>query len=66
MTIKQNIALLQGYIPYAGRDVNNKVIEVVRLYENGAIPNFKTAKNALEIITSKHKATIKANKPTNE
>ena len=57
MTFKNNIKLLNSYKSRSNPN-NDKIVSIIKLYEDKKIPNMKTAENAIALLTSKHKATI--------
>ena len=57
MTFKNNIKLLNTYKSRSNQN-NDKIVSIIKLYEDKKIPNMKTAENAIVLLTSKHKATV--------
>ena len=65
MTFKNNIKLLHSYKSRSNPN-NDKIVSIIKLYEDKKIPNIKTAENAIVQLTSKHKATVTTALDTSE
>ena len=57
MTFKNNIKLLKSYKSRSNKN-NDMIDSVIALFEEKRIPNMKTAKNAVVMLSSEAKATI--------
>ena len=57
MTFKNKIKLLHSYKTRSNKN-SDMIDSIIALYEEKKIPNMKTAKNTVAMLSSKHKATI--------
>jgi len=66
MTFKQNVTELRSYIKQAPPENRAKIQDVIKLYEEKKIPNIRTAFNAVVLLSSKNKNTIKSGRVEKE
>ena len=66
MTFKQHISELRSYLQLAPKENRAKIQDVMKLYEEKKIPNMRTALNAVILLASKNKNTIKSGRVEKE
>ena len=66
MTFKQNVNELKSYITKAPVDNRDRIKQIIKLYEDRKISNFKTALNTTLTLSSKNKITISSGRPIKE
>ena len=60
MTFKSNVSELKSYVSRAPEANISKIRDVIKLYEDKKIVNFRTALNATILVSSTNKNTIKS------
>ena len=63
MTLKSNLAELKRYKSIAPAGNKHRIQDVIELYEQRKIPNYKSALNTVVALSSKHKITVASGKP---
>ena len=53
-TLKTNIKELKYYTTYAPADNKQRIRDIINLYENRTINNYKTALNTVKLLASKN------------
>ena len=66
MTFKSNVKELKSHVAKSPIENRPKIDQIIELYENKQIVNFKTASNAVMLLASKNKNTIKSRRADKE
>jgi hypothetical protein len=66
MTFKRNLTELKSYVSRAPEANRSKIRDVIKLYEDKKIVNFRTALNATLLLSSTNKNTLKSGRAEKE